>query len=176
MLCIEYIGVGNLVSDQKIRANLYPVGSVSLENPNTYITSIFWSLTRFPISLGFLYLTSTGIHVIGISLSTLQMNKPGWESSDELGLSNTNNCARNDYSTPYAQNCAIKITVKQHLKSNTRASLVAQWLGVCLPMQGTRVRALVWEDPTCRGATGPVSHNYWACASGACAPQQERLR
>ena len=25
-------------------------------------------------------------------------------------------------------------------------------------MQGTRVRALVWEDPTCRGATGPVSH------------------
>ena len=40
-----------------------------------------------------------------------------------------------------------------------RASLVVQWLRVCLPMQGTRVRALVWEDPTCRGATGPVSHN-----------------
>ena len=40
------------------------------------------------------------------------------------------------------------------------ASLVAQWLGVCLLMRGTRVRALVWEDPTCRGATGPVSHNY----------------
>ena len=40
------------------------------------------------------------------------------------------------------------------------ASLVAQWLRVCLPMQGTRVRALVWEDPTCRGATGPVCHNY----------------
>ena len=39
------------------------------------------------------------------------------------------------------------------------ASLVAQWLRVCLPMQGTRVRTLVWEDPTCRGATGPVSHN-----------------
>ena len=40
-----------------------------------------------------------------------------------------------------------------------RASLVAQWLGVCLLMQGTRVRALVWEDPTCHGAAGPVSHN-----------------
>ncbi|XP_059796788.1 WD repeat-containing protein 27 isoform X3 [Balaenoptera ricei] len=25
--------------------------------------------------------------------------------------------------------------------------------------QGTRARALVWEDPTCRGVTGPVSHN-----------------
>ena len=56
------------------------------------------------------------------------------------------------------------------------ASLVAQWLRICLPMQGTRVQALVWEDPTCRGATRPVSHNYWACASGACALQQERPR
>ena len=54
------------------------------------------------------------------------------------------------------------------------ASLVAQWLRTCLLMQETRVRALVWEDPTCRGATRPVSHNYWACASGARAPQQER--
>ena len=40
------------------------------------------------------------------------------------------------------------------------ASLVAQWLRICLLMQGTWVRALVWEDPTCRGATRPVSHNY----------------
>ena len=60
--------------------------------------------------------------------------------------------------------------------SRNQASLVAQWLRVCLPMQGTRVWALVWEDPTCHGATGPVRHNYWACASGACAPQQERPR
>ena len=43
-------------------------------------------------------------------------------------------------------------------------SLVAQWLRICLPMQGTWVRALVQEDPTCRGATKPVRHNYWACA------------
>ena len=46
------------------------------------------------------------------------------------------------------------------LKSTFRASLVAQWLRICLLMQETRVRALVWEDPTCRGATRPVSHNY----------------
>ena len=45
-------------------------------------------------------------------------------------------------------------------KTLFRASLVAQWLRICLLMQGTQVRALVWEDPTCRGATGPVSHNY----------------
>ena len=43
-----------------------------------------------------------------------------------------------------------------------RASLVAQWLRIRLPMQGTRVWALVREDPTCRGATKPVCHNYWA--------------
>ena len=30
-------------------------------------------------------------------------------------------------------------------------------------MQGTRVQALVREDPTCRGATKPMRHNYWAC-------------
>ena len=48
----------------------------------------------------------------------------------------------------------------KELKREGRASLVAQWLRVCLPMQGTRVRALVWEDPTCREATKPVSHNY----------------
>ena len=57
------------------------------------------------------------------------------------------------------------------LKRKDGASLVAQWLRICLPMRGTWVRALVWEDPTCRGATRPVSHNYWACVSGACAPQ-----
>ena len=85
-------------------------------------------------------------------------------------------------------NNAGEITITKHMsvcrvslmklikKSYSRASLVAQWLRICLPMQGTRVRALVWEDPTCRRATRPVSHNYWACASGACAPQQERPR
>ena len=35
-------------------------------------------------------------------------------------------------------------------------SLVAQWLRIRLPMQGTRVRALVREDPTGHGATKPV--------------------
>ena len=40
------------------------------------------------------------------------------------------------------------------------ASLVAQWLGIRLPTQGTRVQALVREDLTCRRATKPVSHNY----------------
>ena len=48
---------------------------------------------------------------------------------------------------------------KEEVKLSLWASLVAQWLRICLLMQGTRVRALVWEDPTCHGAAGPVSHN-----------------
>ena len=43
-------------------------------------------------------------------------------------------------------------------------SLVAQWLRICLPVQGTQVRSLVQEDPTCCRATKPVSHNYWSRA------------
>ena len=50
-----------------------------------------------------------------------------------------------------------KVSIKNLSKG---ASLVAQWLRIRLPMQETRVRTLVGEDPTCRGAAGPVSHNY----------------
>ena len=42
------------------------------------------------------------------------------------------------------------------------ASLVAQCLRIRLPVQETRIQALVQEDPTCRGATKPVRHNYCA--------------
>ena len=45
-------------------------------------------------------------------------------------------------------------------KNNVGFSLVVQWLRIRLPMQGTQVRALVQEDPTCCGATKPVRHNY----------------
>ena len=45
-----------------------------------------------------------------------------------------------------------------------RASLVAQWQRIHLPMQETRVQSLIQEDPTCQGAAKPMCHNYWACA------------
>ena len=58
------------------------------------------------------------------------------------------------------------------------ASLVAQWLRVCLLMQGTRVWALVWEDPTCHGATGPVSQllslRVWSLCSTTRGRDSER--
>ena len=46
------------------------------------------------------------------------------------------------------------------IESPERASLVAQWLRIHLPMQETRVQALVQEDPTCHGTTKPMCHHY----------------
>ena len=43
-----------------------------------------------------------------------------------------------------------------------RASMVVQWLRICLGMPGTQVWSLVWEDPTCHAATKSSHHNYWA--------------
>ena len=61
----------------------------------------------------------------------------------------------------------IKTTVRYYhtparvtIKKDHRPSLVAQWLRILLPMQGTQVQALVQEDPTCCRATKPVCHNY----------------
>ena len=54
------------------------------------------------------------------------------------------------------QNLCSKVT-------KIRASLVVQWLSICLLMQGILVRSLVWEDPTCCGTTKLMSCNYSAC-------------
>ena len=76
--------------------------------------------------------------------------------------------------------------------------LVAQWLRIHLPMEGTQVQALVQEDPTCHGATKPcdtttepallarkpqllkpTSHNYWsphAATTEARAPRAHALQ
>ena len=39
---------------------------------------------------------------------------------------------------------------------------MAQLLRILLPTQGTQVRSLVGEDPTCCGATKPACRNYWS--------------
>ena len=54
----------------------------------------------------------------------------------------------------------MKAEFKKKKKSEEGASLVVQWLRIRLPMQGTQVRALDREDPTCCRATKPVCHNY----------------
>ena len=42
-----------------------------------------------------------------------------------------------------------------------RASLVAQWLRTCLPMQETWVWSLVQKDPRCLRTTGLLCHTSW---------------
>ena len=65
------------------------------------------------------------------------------------------------------QNMSLSFILTPYIKINskwiTETSLVAQWLRIHLPMQGTWVRSQVQEDPTCHGATKLVHHNYWAC-------------
>ena len=48
-------------------------------------------------------------------------------------------------------------------KTLTETSLVVRQIRICLPMQGTWVQSLVWEDSTCHRATKPKSHNSWTC-------------
>ena len=45
-----------------------------------------------------------------------------------------------------------------------RTSLVVQVLRSLLPIQGTWVPSLAWEDSTCCGAAKPMYRNYWAWA------------
>ena len=60
------------------------------------------------------------------------------------------------------QKSGITCILVDVLKVSSWTSLVVQWLRICLPKQGTQVPSLVWEDPTCHGASKPVCHNYWA--------------
>ena len=55
---------------------------------------------------------------------------------------------------------SIEMINSETKRTYCRAFLVVQWLRIRLPMQGTWVRALVREYPTCCGATKPVCHNY----------------
>ena len=61
------------------------------------------------------------------------------------------------------------------IASTSGTSLVAQWLRIRLPMQGTRVWALVREDPTCLGKTKHMCHNYWARVTQLLSPHLEPL-
>ena len=61
---------------------------------------------------------------------------------------------------PAMQALALEAVILMVKTMGLGASLVVQWLRVRLPMPGTQVRSLVWDDPTCRGAAKPVHHNY----------------
>lgn len=53
-------------------------------------------------------------------------------------------------------------SLRSESKGNGRTSLVAQWIKVCQPMQGTWVQSLIQEELTCHGAAEPVHQHYWS--------------
>ena len=59
--------------------------------------------------------------------------------------------------------------------ANMRAFLVAWWIRILLPTQGTWVQSLVQEDSACWGATKPANLNYWAHTIRALEPQLPSL-
>ena len=83
----------------------------------------------------------------------------------------------------HQKGCLKRCSVDGHFlnKLNTKGFPGVQWLGVCLPMQGTRVWSLVREDPTCCWTTKPEAQLLRPCEatteaplSRARAPQQEK--
>ena len=72
------------------------------------------------------------------------------------GLSNS----QNNFENKTKLECSHFPISELAIKLYRGTSLVAQWLRIHLPMQGTRVRSLVRDDPTCHRATKPVRHNY----------------
>ena len=111
----------------------------------------------------YLHLLTSGIWVGFLQILTMLMWNPFIPTRDSLCFPTKQNllllnCRRIIPTTQQQQK------TNNSIKNGQRASLVAQWLRIRLPMQGTRVQALVWEDPTCHGATKPMCHKYWACA------------
>ena len=54
-----------------------------------------------------------------------------------------------------------ELTFHDHHKLLPRASLVALWIRIRLPVQSAQVRSPVQENAPCLGATKPEHHNYW---------------
>ena len=62
----------------------------------------------------------------------------------------------------YSLNFLNKRQKNSFSKNQDWASLLVQWLRICLAMQRTLVQSLVWEDPTSYRATKPMGHNHSA--------------
>uniref|UniRef100_A0A8C0DTV1 Proline rich 5 n=1 Tax=Balaenoptera musculus TaxID=9771 RepID=A0A8C0DTV1_BALMU len=103
------------------------------------------------------------------SLSDLGKREPA-AAADERGTQQRRACANATWNSIHNGVIAVfqrkglpdqeLFSLNEGVRGRTGTSLVGQWLRIRLPTQGTRVRALAREDPTCRGATKPVCHNY----------------
>ena len=53
--------------------------------------------------------------------------------------------------TPGSKASQLNSSVTKSKNSRIRISLVARWIRICLPMQGTWVQSQFQEDSTCHG-------------------------
>jgi len=60
-----------------------------------------------------------------------------------------------------SNNVPKKMSMSQsRIIKHSETSLVVQWIRICLSMQGTWVRSLVWEDCACHKGAKPMCHSY----------------
>ena len=120
------------------------------------ITSLTWPLLTQPVSSAFKLSSYFLASVFRMTILFLKWTNSSGHNSFKK---NTKNQEYNQINPEF-----LGVGSGYVLKSSLGASLVAQWLRIHLPMQGTQVWTVVREDPTCHGATKPMRHNYWACA------------
>lgn len=73
-------------------------------------------------------------------------------------------------------NCTKHYSLLIFQIQNFRTSLVVQRLRICLPMQGTQVRSLVWYHSTCRGVTATEPMLWNPCSATREATTMSSLR
>ena len=64
------------------------------------------------------------------------------------------------FSLDFCSNSYTGFSVSNFSSFELGTSLVVQWLGIYLPIQGTQVPSLVQEDLTCHAVTKPMRHSY----------------
>ena len=134
----------------RIKGNPGDCISVQLLHQAKVLTYGCWHVTEQA------YFTCRHSHMAFILFRPIRTFTPKWPLATTLNNSQGLPLLLDGFCSPPGLKMSSKIV--------NQTSLVAQWLRIRLPMQGTQVRALIREDPTCRRAAKPVRHNYWACA------------
>ena len=157
---------GGRPGPDECKSQTLPGGAESRRPPVTKQEASVWAL-RPPLDVGRASSHAVPLGVCEPGVGTprpiylLPTLNPGGRWWLIWGLWAPTPCSRSSLSLIcYLLGVPEAIVCRSTKKGRFGTSLVAQWLRIRLPMQRTWVRGLVWEDPTCRGATRPVSHNY----------------
>ena len=127
--------------------------------------------SNFPYFLFFFFLTGPcGLQ----DLSSLLRDWTQALGSESAGVLTTGLPGNSQLSLLLRKGRSCSPTLTHSVKNNPWTYLVAQWIRIHLPTQGTQVRSLVQEYSTCLRATKPTCHNYWVCEPQLLKPTQPR--